>query len=99
VLEQQMQWSVFEPNNGHLRFQVSRMLEGFLRQLYRANAFTGDTEREAFFVKCDDALNPLQVEQSGQLIAQVGIAPAEPLEFIVLDLARDGDTVLTTEED
>ena len=43
-------------------------------------------------------LNPLSVEQAGQLIAHVGIAPAEPLEFIVLELARDGDTILTTEE-
>jgi uncharacterized protein len=98
TLERQMQWSVFEPNTHRLRFQVTRMLESFLRQLYRANAFTGATEAQAFFVKCDDALNPRAVEQSGQLIAQVGIAPAEPLEFIVLDLAREGDTVLTSEE-
>jgi uncharacterized protein len=97
VLERQMQWSVFEPNNSRLRFQVSRMLEAYLRQLYRANAFTGASEHEAFFVKCDDKLNPLPVEQAGQLIAQVGVAPAEPLEFIVLDLARDGDSVLTKE--
>jgi hypothetical protein len=98
VLERQMQWSVFEPNNAQLRFQVSRMLEAYLRQLYRANAFTGDSEKQAFFVKCDDKLNPLSVEQAGQLIAQVGIAPAEPMEFIVLDLSRAGDTVLTSEE-
>lgn len=98
VLEQQMQWSVFEPNGHRLRFQVSRMLEAYLRQLYRANAFTGATEAQAFFVKCDDRLNPPSVEQSGQLIAQIGIAPAEPMEFIVLQLARAGDTVLTTEE-
>ena len=98
VLERQMQWSVFEPNNQRLRFQVSRMLEAYLRQLYRANAFTGDTEAQAFFVKCDDKLNPPSVEQAGQLIAQIAIAPAEPMEFIVLELAREGDTVLTTEE-
>jgi uncharacterized protein len=99
VLERQMQWAVFEPNNHRLRFQVARMLESYLRRLFRANAFTGATEAEAFFVKCDDALNPLQVEQSGQLIAQVGVAPAEPLEFIVLDIARQGDTITTSEEE
>ncbi len=98
VLEWQMQWAVFEPNNSDLRSRLSRMLESYLRQLYRANAFTGATEKEAFFVKCDDALNPPAVEQAGQLIAQIGIAPAEPLEFIVLALAREGDTLLTTEE-
>jgi Bacteriophage tail sheath protein len=97
VLERQMQWSVFEPNNQRLRFQVARMLEAFLRQLYRTNAFTGATEGEAFFVKCDDKLNPVPVEQAGQLIAQIGIAPAEPMEFIVIELAREGDTILTAE--
>lgn len=98
VLERQMQWVVFEPNTRNLRFQLSRMLESFLQQLYRANAFTGATEAEAFFVKCDDELNPFAVQRSGQLIAQVGVAPAEPMEFIVLDLARNGDATLTVEE-
>jgi hypothetical protein len=98
ALERQMQWVVFEPNNSLLRAQITQMLDAFLRQLYRANAFTGATEDQAYFVRCDDGLNPIQVEQAGQLIAQVGIAPAEPLEFIVLDLARTGDTILTVEE-
>jgi len=98
VLYRQMQWAVFEPNNPQLRFQLSRMLEAYLRQLYRANAFTGATEAQAYFVKCDDKLNPPSVQQQGQVIAQVGIAPAEPLEFIVLNIARDGDFSLTVEE-
>jgi uncharacterized protein len=98
VLYRQMQWAAFEPNNQKLRFQISRMLESYLRQLYRANAFTGATESQAFFVKCDDKLNPLAVQQQGQAIAQIGIAPAEPLEFIVLNVARDGDFSLTVEE-
>ena len=65
VLYRQMQWAVFEPNNQQLRFQMSRMLESYLRQLYRANAFTGATESQAFFVKCDDELNPLAVRTGG----------------------------------
>jgi hypothetical protein len=98
VLYRQMQWAVFEPNNLKLRFQLTQMLEGYLRQLYRANAFTGATESQAFFVKCDDKLNPPSVQELGQVIAQVGVAPAEPLEFIILNIARDGDFSLTVEE-
>lgn len=98
VLYRQMQWAVFEPNSNQLRFQVSRMLESYLRQLYRANAFTGATESQAFLVKCDEKLNPPYVQHQGQLIAQIGVAPAEPLEFITLKIARDGDFSLTVEE-
>jgi hypothetical protein len=97
AIDRQMQWAVFEPNSGVLREQISNALDAFLRQLFRLNAFSGATEEEAFFIKCDDALNPVQYEQMGQLLAQVGVAPAEPLEFIVLDVARDGDSVVIVE--
>ncbi len=97
VLEQQMQWAVFEPNDRDLRAQLARMLEAYLRQLYRANAFTGATETQAFFVKCDNELNPPQWVDQGRLLAQVGIAPAEPMEFIVLNIARSADAALTVQ--
>ncbi|MBZ5558141.1 MAG: phage tail sheath subtilisin-like domain-containing protein [Acidobacteriia bacterium] len=98
VLERQMQWVVFEPNTRQLRFQIARLLDAFLRQLYRANAFAGATEAEAFFVKCDDELNPPVSQEAGRLLAHVGVAPAEPLEFIVVNLAREGDSILTAED-
>jgi len=97
ALERQMQWAVFEPNNRDLRALLSRMLEAYLRQLYRAGAFSGATEAEAFFVRCDDSLNPPAFTDTGQLLAQVGVAPAEPMEFIVLDIARSADASLSVE--
>ena len=100
TLEQQTRWIVFEPNNETLRAEVRQQLGAFLRQLYYAGAFRGATEEEAFFVRCDEPLNPAYVVDSGQLIAEVGVAPAEPLEFIVLRLVRDGDgTLLMTEKE
>lgn len=97
VLEREMQWAVFEPNDRRLRATITVMLETYLRGLYRANAFTGATEAQAFFVKCDDELNPPAWSDRGRLLAQVGIAPAEPLEFIVLNIARSADGGLTVE--
>jgi len=73
-------------------------LDSYLRRLYRAGAFRGATEKEAFFVRCDETLNTPYVVDSGQLIAEIGVAPAEPLEFIVLQLARDGDGTLLMSE-
>ncbi len=97
TLERQMQWLVFEPNKAALRADVAIEIERFLRTLYRGNAFTGATEAEAFFVRCDDTLNPQQVVDAGRLIAEIGIAPAEPIEFIVLRLSHDGDGTLRVE--
>jgi len=94
VLYRQMQWTVFEPNNSELRASIVNALEGLLRQLYQQGAFRGDTEKEAFFVRCDAEVNPQLVLDQGRLYALVGVAVAEPLEFIVLRIARDGDGTL-----
>jgi hypothetical protein len=98
VLEQQTRWIVFEPNNEALRAKVRQQLGAYLRQLYLAGAFRGATEEDAFFVRCDETLNPPQVVDAGQLITEIGVAPTEPLEFIVLQLSRDGDGTLSMKE-
>ncbi|MBA3441621.1 MAG: phage tail sheath family protein [Pyrinomonadaceae bacterium] len=98
TLEQKTQWIVFEPNNSSLRSEVRHLLAGYLRQLFQAGAFRGATEEEAFFVRCDETLNPQRIIDAGQLITEVGVAPAEPLEFIVLRLSHDGDGTLTVKE-
>ncbi|HZF28869.1 MAG TPA: phage tail sheath C-terminal domain-containing protein [Gammaproteobacteria bacterium] len=97
-LERQMQWSVFEPNGARLRLTLTLLLRGFLRRLFAAGAFKGATEDEAFFVDCDAVLNAPPVVDAGRVIAEIGVAPAEPVEFIVLRLSRDGDGTLTVEE-
>lgn len=97
ALERQMGWVVFEPNDRSLRALLTRLLETYLRRLYRASAFAGATEAEAFFVRCDDSLNPPAYTGTGRLLAQVGVAPAEPMEFIVLDIARTADAVVSME--
>ncbi len=91
VLERQMAWTAFEPNGRALRGQLTRLLTEFLRGLHRANAFAPATEEDAFFVRCDETLNPPRVVDAGRLLAEVGVAPAEPAEFLVLRLARDPD--------
>ena len=98
TLERQMQWTVFEPNNDALRAEVRQLLLSYLRQLFLAGAFQGATEEEAFFVRCDDTLNPPYITEAGRLSAEIGIAPAEPIEFIVVQLARDGDGTLSVQD-
>ena len=97
TLLQQMQWAVFEPHTPALRRELVHMIGALLRRLFRLGAFTGASEVEAFFVTCDDSLNPPFRVDNGELVAHIGIAPAEPLEFIVLQFSRSGDGTLTLE--
>ena len=97
TLERELQWVVFEPNNDSLRADLRHILRTYLRRLYRANAFAGATEEEAFFVRCDDTVNTQITMDAGQLIAEIGVAPAEPLEFLVVRLTQDGDGTLLVE--
>ncbi|MGR6320728.1 phage tail sheath subtilisin-like domain-containing protein [Micromonospora soli] len=97
TLDRQLQPLVFEPNTARLRAAVREAAVALLRQLFRGGAFTGATEAEAFFVRCDDALNPAWSQAQGRLIAEMGVAPAEPLEFIVLRVSQDAAGGLTLE--
>ena len=98
TLEQEMQWVVFEPNNSALRAELRQLLNVYLRRLFSAGAFRGATEDDSFFVRCDDSNNPQRIADLGQLLVEIGVAPSEPLEFIVLRISRDGDGSLTATE-
>lgn len=97
VLDRQLQRLVFEPNTAQLRAAVRDAVVALLRQLFRGGAFTGATEAEAFFVRCDDTVNPGWSQEQGRLIAEIGVAPAAPLEFIVLRVSQDAAGGLTLE--
>jgi phage tail sheath protein FI len=98
TLQRKMRWVVFEPNTLALRNDLRQILRRYLQQLYAAGAFAGDTEAQAFFVRCDDTVNPPQVVNAGELIVEIGVAPAEPTEFILIRLWSDGDGSLVAQE-
>jgi phage tail sheath protein FI len=98
ALSQQTHWMVFETNSPSLWADVRHMLRNFLRTLYQAGAFTGATEDEAFFVRCDKQLNTQRVIDAGQLLVEIGIAPCEPVEFIVLRMRANADGTILLEE-
>jgi hypothetical protein len=93
----ELTWTVFEPNNRVLRSKLELLLGGLLRQLFAAGAFAGATPAESYFVRtATDAVLPLE-SSAGQLVCEIGLAVAEPLEFIVVTISRDADGALTTE--
>jgi hypothetical protein len=94
VIDRQLQWLVFEPHTPQLRAVVTGVVTRLLRELFRAGAFAGTTEDEAFFVRCDDSVNPEWSTGQGRIVAEIGVAPAEPLEYLVLRIRQDVDGAL-----
>jgi uncharacterized protein len=95
--ETSLQWAVFEPNNFKLRISVTSALTVFLESIYEAGALAGATDNEAFFVKCDAQNNPPEITDAGQFIAEVGVAPAIPAEFIIFRVGKTQDRLEVTE--
>ena len=91
ALRAQMAWTVFEPADSALRGRLRYLLSAFLRALHGRGALAGALPEEGYFVRCDDTNNPQASVDAGRLIVDVGIAPVEPLEFIVLRLERADD--------
>ena len=93
-----IQWAVFEPNNFYLRQTVTLTITSFLNALWQRGALVGNTEEEAFFVRCDEENNPSFIIDSGQLIVDIGVAPAQPAEFVIFRIGRTQDELEITEQ-
>jgi hypothetical protein len=89
TIDRQAQWLVFEPNTPALRRDLTFTITQMLRILQREGTFAGATDVESFFVRCDDSLNPRSSQELGRLVAEVGVAPAAPLEYLVLRITQD----------
>jgi phage tail sheath protein FI len=87
-IERGTQWVVFEPNDQDLWARVKRDVEAFLTGAWRDGMLFGATPSQAFFVKCDEELNPPDVRDRGQLFIDIGLAPVKPAEFVVFRLSQ-----------
>jgi hypothetical protein len=97
TLEREMQWAVFEPNNRELWAEVRRLVHDLLTRFYAAGAFRGATTKDAFFVRCDATTMTQNDLDNGRMICLVGVAPAEPTEYIVIEIALAADTGVRVE--
>jgi phage tail sheath protein FI len=87
-IENGTQWVVFEPNNRKLWARVSRDVSAFLRTVWRDGALFGSSPAEAFYVKCDDELNPPESRDLGRLIIEIGLSPVKPAEFVIFRISQ-----------
>jgi hypothetical protein len=87
-VEHASRWVVFRANDDDVRRMLTHSLNVFLEAIWRAGGLKGAHASEGYFVKCDNTNNTPSTIDAGQLICQVGVAVAAPMEFLVFELSR-----------
>ena len=77
---------VFEPNDAKLWARIDSELQRYFLDLYRQGALQGRTPAEAYYIKCNAETNPREVIDSGKVVAEIGLAPTTPFEFVIVRL-------------
>jgi hypothetical protein len=78
---------VFESNGPPLWLAFTRAVTTVLAEAYRAGGLQGERPEDAFRVTCDTTNNPPGQIDLGQVICDIQVAPAVPMEFITLRVA------------
>ena len=87
-LVRELAWVAFEPNDWRLWLRLHREVGDLLEALFRQGTLKGDVPEDAFYVKCDMENNPPELREKGELVLELGLAPATPREFLVLQLVQ-----------
>lgn len=90
-IEESTQWVVFEPNDPNLWARVSRDVTAFLKSVWASGALFGLSPDQAFYVKCDDELNPPESRDLGRLIIEIAMAPVKPAEFVIFRVMQKNE--------
>jgi hypothetical protein len=97
ALERGMEY-VFRPNNEHFREAVRLEMDSLLRLMFAGGAFTGAVPEEAYEITTSASVNTPQSVDQGRFIAEIRVAPSEPMEFITVLLTRIGEDQLQATE-
>jgi phage tail sheath protein FI len=87
-IETGTQWVAFEPNDPTLWKSIERNVAAFLRIQWFEGKLVGQTEKEAFFVRCNAETNPPEVVNAGQVTTLIGVAPSRPAEFVIFRIKQ-----------
>ncbi|MEA3308968.1 MAG: phage tail sheath subtilisin-like domain-containing protein [Chloroflexota bacterium] len=87
-IERGTQWVVFEPNEPRLWARVRNAVDSFLTIVWREGALFGLAPAQAFYVKCDEELNPPASRDMGRLIVEIGMSPVKPAEFVIFRISQ-----------
>ena len=85
---------VFHTNGPELWLTFVRSITTILLETYRAGGLKGARPEEAFRVRCDEKTMTQDDIDNGRLFCEIDIAPATPMEFIMLRIAVSADATL-----
>ena len=81
-------FAVFENNDYVLWSQIRTSLNSFLRSYWQSGGLRGTNPTQAYYVKCDESINPFTEIQAGRVNIEVGVALEYPAEFVVIKLGQ-----------
>lgn len=84
-LKQLTTFAMFEDNGSSLWQQVAFAANGFLSSFWAGGGLANATAAQSFYVICDNTINTVP---SNTVNLQVGIAPAEPAEFVAISVSQ-----------
>ena len=87
-IQESTNWVVFEPNDRTLWKSLVRNVSAFLKLQWMQGALVGDTEEQAYYVKCDEETNPQESIDLGRVITEIGVAPSKPAEFVIFRISQ-----------
>jgi uncharacterized protein len=97
-LEEGTQWAAFEPNEPRTWERLTRDVDEFLKRLWADGYFAGTNPEDSYFVKCDGTTTTSEERAVGQLVMEIGVAPAIPTEYIIFNVVQKmGDHASQTE--
>jgi phage tail sheath protein FI len=95
-IERNLAQTVLEPNDQRVWARIEGALRAYFTGLARMGALQGGAAGTAFYVKCDAETNPSAVRDLGQVVTEIGLAPALPGEFIVVRIVHAAGGITIT---
>jgi phage tail sheath protein FI len=68
--------------------RVRRDVGAFLSTVWSSGALFGSSPTQAYYVKCDEELNPTESRDLGRLIVEIGMSPVKPAEFVIFRISQ-----------
>jgi len=88
-IQEGTQWAVFEPNEQDTWGRIRQSVNNFLRTVWRNGGLQGQSEDEAFYVKCGEETMTQDDIDNGRLVVEIGVAPVKPAEVLIFRISQD----------